>query len=210
MSWDDSVRPCWGWHVQISDNVLKRLLGCCWQLWNIAIFGTGGKWTNRYNIIQQHNTGWWYTFPSETYESQLGWLDYSQYMDKKTCSEPQTRYDIIRLDKRGITWCSVKLMTFLCPQRRQQFFVKVMVQGLERITKLALRHLSYPPEHVGVRLCAVCTYQLQYLDKLNYLNKLNSSGIKGDDSPKKTHNLWWGRSEVDIVYPDILTTIYGP
>ena len=39
-------------------------------------------------IVQQILTGWWYTYPSEKYESQLGWWT-SQYMGKK-CSKPST------------------------------------------------------------------------------------------------------------------------
>ena len=31
---------------------------------------------------KKHSTSWWYTYPSEKYESQLG-LYYSQYMEKK-------------------------------------------------------------------------------------------------------------------------------
>ena len=34
-------------------------------------------------------SGWWYTYPSETYESQLGLL-FPIYMEK-TCSKPPTR-----------------------------------------------------------------------------------------------------------------------
>ena len=36
-------------------------------------------------------TGWWYTYPSEKYESQLGWW-HSQYMEShKKCSKPPIR-----------------------------------------------------------------------------------------------------------------------
>ena len=36
-------------------------------------------------------SGWWYTYPSEKYESQLGWW-HSQYMEKwNSCSKPTTR-----------------------------------------------------------------------------------------------------------------------
>ena len=34
-------------------------------------------------------SGWWYTYPSEKYESQLGWW-HSQYMENKKCSKPPT------------------------------------------------------------------------------------------------------------------------
>ena len=40
-----------------------------------------------------HGSGWWYTYPSEKYES--CWDDYSQYMGK-TCSKPPTRYGFRR------------------------------------------------------------------------------------------------------------------
>jgi len=33
--------------------------------------------------------GWWLTYPSEKYDSQLGWW-HSKYMEKKTCSKPPT------------------------------------------------------------------------------------------------------------------------
>ena len=32
--------------------------------------------------------------------------------------------------------------------------------------------------------------------------KLNCWATKGDDSPYIHHNLWWGRNEVVIIYPD--------
>ena len=35
--------------------------------------------------------GWWLTYPSEKYDSQLGWW-HSKYMEKKTCSKPPTRW----------------------------------------------------------------------------------------------------------------------
>jgi len=33
------------------------------------------------------NTDWWLSHPSEKYEF-VSWDDYSQYMEKKTCSKP--------------------------------------------------------------------------------------------------------------------------
>ena len=39
--------------------------------------------------IPQTKTSWWYTYPSEKYESQLGWL-FPMY-GKKKCSKPPTR-----------------------------------------------------------------------------------------------------------------------
>ena len=42
--------------------------------------------------ISACKTGWWYTYPSEKYES-VSWDDYSQYMEKSnSCSKPPTRY----------------------------------------------------------------------------------------------------------------------
>jgi len=38
--------------------------------------------------------GWWYTYPSEKYESQLGLL-FPIYGKIKTCSKPPTRYNIV-------------------------------------------------------------------------------------------------------------------
>ena len=41
--------------------------------------------------ISACKTGWWYTYPSEKYES-VSWDDYSQYMEKSnSCSKPPTR-----------------------------------------------------------------------------------------------------------------------
>ena len=38
-------------------------------------------------------TGWWYTYPSEKYESQLGWL-FPIYGNIKTVPNHQPEYDI--------------------------------------------------------------------------------------------------------------------
>ena len=42
-------------------------------------------------------SGWWYTYPSEEYESQLGWW-HSQYMENKSCSshQPDLLWKLIR------------------------------------------------------------------------------------------------------------------
>ena len=46
--------------------------------------------------ISACKTGWWYTYPSEKYES-VSWDDYSQYMEKSnSCSKPPTRIYIYR------------------------------------------------------------------------------------------------------------------
>ena len=43
----------------------------------------------------------------------------------------------------------------------------------------------------------------------NYSNSLTwIKAIKGDDSPNPNHHLWWGRSEVVIIYPDKLQSDY--
>ena len=42
----------------------------------------------------EESSGWWLTYPSEKYESQLG-LSFLIYVKNKKCSKPPTGYDNI-------------------------------------------------------------------------------------------------------------------
>ena len=57
-------------------------------------------------ILKWTKTGWWYTYPSEKYESQLGWL-FPIY--GKKCSKPPTR----KIQENSI----VVIMSYLWPAK---------------------------------------------------------------------------------------------
>ena len=59
-------------------------------------------------IIQNLLSGWWYTYPSEIYESQLGW--WFPIYGKKTCFKPPTSY------YRKTNGLGYQYPTFQCPK----------------------------------------------------------------------------------------------
>ena len=78
-----------------------------------------------YDIRTKTLSGWWYTYPSEKYESQLGC--YSQYMEKiKRCSEPPTSCNFLLI---------VSSNPIDCPTIRGKWLI-TMVQITDRICTL--------------------------------------------------------------------------
>ena len=63
--------------VYSSGNVLNFCIDLFWvmgkNLSHITLYGFDQKWAATKNQCFTLITGWWYTYPSEKYESQLGW-----------------------------------------------------------------------------------------------------------------------------------------
>ena len=72
------------WHVMLHDSAIKHWDST--EKKNDCFFTPGGsshsQWINQtvwggwwfYHVLPIAISGWWYTYPSEKYESQLGWL----------------------------------------------------------------------------------------------------------------------------------------
>ena len=105
-------------------------------------------------MISWHNSGWWYTYPSKKYESQLGWWHYSQYMDslfeKETHQQP---VDIIWWSKWSSPTCS------------EAAWVPTSIQSAELVAEDTTR----PQRTIG-GYCAipVTTLQCSSLQKTNW------------------------------------------
>ena len=73
------------------------------------------------NLWISYGYGWWLTYPSEKYESQLE-DDYSKYMENKKCSKPPTRNSFQRgSDASGFFWCPCSLNISTTPFRGLMF-----------------------------------------------------------------------------------------
>ena len=67
--------------VRSGSQIRKRRVRSC-HTWCHHDSHTAGAGLSVFNLMMATSTtGWWYTYPSEKYESQLGWW-HSQYMEK--------------------------------------------------------------------------------------------------------------------------------
>ena len=121
--------------------------------WALGLISRSPKLRTSQNLDCLQITGWWLTYPSEKYKSQLG-LIIPNIWNNKTCSKPPTR-DCLQINMTNI--CSPKGDHFMTNSHASQCRGDLVQMRFQHIITLDLQH------QVHTRTCCFCLNELRHL-----------------------------------------------